>query len=264
MFRIGVHIPMPNDAALARMTAKVRDLTPNFDAPAHSGEHAGRVTDPAAEWAISPIRKMFLRHPRGRTYDQVLGDLPNANGDPSLTLFGENVTPNAHALSTAFATFDNFYVDAEVSYDGHAFSTGAYAPDFVEKMWPANYGRREGLYLSEGGYKMRNPVGNIAAPPQGYLWDFAKRANISYRSYGEFAAWDRAGEQMVAFPRGADGHIHPTFPPFDMAITDVKRIRSCGGIQDVGRRAGAAPVDVRLPRDHTSRTSPGAITRNGG
>src|SRR4029450_4674724 len=146
----------------------------------------------------SPIKHVFYVIRENRTYDQVLGDLPKGNGDPSLTLFGRDVTPNAHALSEAFATFDNFYVDAEVSYDGHAFSTGAYAPECAEKMWPANYGRREGLYLSEGGYKMRNPFGNIAAPPQGYIWDFAKRAGVSDRRYGEFAAWESPGGKMVA------------------------------------------------------------------
>jgi hypothetical protein len=63
-----------------------------------------------------------------RTYDQVLGDIPRGNGDPSLTLFGEEVTPNAHAIARDFTLFDNFYVDAEVSYDGHAFSMGATPP----------------------------------------------------------------------------------------------------------------------------------------
>ena len=173
------------------MTARVRELTPYSDAHrlAPAGAPAASPI-PRRVGDSSPIKYVFYVIRENRTYDQILGDLPKANGDPSLTLFGEKVTPNAHALATTFEAFDNFYVDAEVSYDGHAFSTGAYATDFVEKMWPANYGRREGLYLSEGGYKMRNPFGNIAAPPQGYLWDFARRANLSYRSYGEFAGWE--------------------------------------------------------------------------
>jgi len=259
-------IPMPNAAALARMTARVRVLTPYSDArrlaPADAPAASPiprRVGDP------SPIKYVFYVIRENRTYDQVLGDLPKGNGDPSLTLFGEKVTPNAHALSTAFATFDNFYVDAEVSYDGHAFSTGAYATDFVQKMWPANYGRREGLYLSEGGYKMRNPFGNISAPPQGYLWDFAKRANVSYRSYGEFAGWDRPGGKMVASVPGLDGHIHPTFPPFDMAISDVKRIEIFAEEFKQFVAAGTVPrlSIIRLPRDHTSGTSPGAVTPTG-
>ena len=78
------------------------------------------------------------------------------NGDPNLCLFGEEVTPNAHAIARQFVLLDNFYVDAEVSYDGHAYSMGATATDVVEKIWPLNYGERGGPYLSEGEGTMRN------------------------------------------------------------------------------------------------------------
>lgn len=264
MFQGGVSsIPMPNAAALARMTAKVRELTPYSDARrlAPAGAPAASPI-PRRVGDSSPIKYVFYIIRENRTYDQVLGDLPKANGDPSLTLFGEHVTPNAHALATTFATFDNFYVDAEVSYDGHAFSTGAYATDFVEKMWPANYGRREGLYLSEGGYKMRNPFGNIAAPPQGYIWDFAKRANVSYRSYGEFAEWEERGVKMGATVPGLDDHIHPTFPPFDLAIPDQKRVQIFADEFNQFVAKGTVPhlTIIRLPRDHTNGTAPGSIT----
>ena len=97
------------------------------------------------------------------------------------------MTPNAHALAREFVLFDNFYVDAEVSYDGHAFSTGAYATDFIEKVWPMNYGRRGGVYLSEGGDGDRNPYGNLSAPRTATSGTPASRAGVSVRSYGEFA-----------------------------------------------------------------------------
>src|SRR4029079_2166091 len=218
-------VDVPDAAHLAADTARRIELSAYSDATRLTPASAPAASPiPRRVGDSSPIKHVFYVIRENRTYDQVLGDLPNANGDPLLTLFGEDVTPNAHALAKTFTTFDNFYVDAEVSYDGHAFSTGAYATDFVEKMWPANYGRREGLYLSEGGYKMRNPFGNIAAPPRGYLWDFAKRANVSYRSYGEFAEWETPNVKMAATVPGLDDHIHPTFPPFDMAIPDMKRI----------------------------------------
>jgi hypothetical protein len=129
-------------------------------------------------------------------------------------------------------------------------------------MWPANYGRREGLYLSEGGYKMRNPFGNIAAPPQGYIWDFAKRAGVSYRSYGEFAEREGPNAPMVATVPGLDDHVHPTFPPFDMNIPDVKRIQIFAEEFNQFVAKGTVPrlTIIRLPRDHTSGTSPGAVT----
>jgi len=258
-------IPLPNDAALARMTARVRALTPYTDASrlAPAGAPAASPI-PRRVGESSPIKYVFYVIRENRTYDQVLGDLPRGNGDPSLTLFGEEVTPNAHALALAFQTFDNFYVDAEVSYDGHAFSTGAYATDFVEKMWPANYGRREGLYLSEGGYRMRNPFGNIAAPPMGYLWDFAKRAGLSYRSYGEFVSWEPSGpgKTLVATVPGLDGHVHPSYPPFDMTQPDVKKVEIFAEEFNRFVQQGTVPrlSIIRLPGDHTSGTSPGART----
>jgi YVTN family beta-propeller protein len=265
MFQGGLStIPVPTQASLARMTAKVREITLYSDARrlAPAGAPAaspipGRVGD------TSPIKHVFYVIRENRTYDQILGDLPKANGDPSLALFGERVTPNAHALAATFTAFDNFYVDAEVSYDGHAFSTGAYATDFVEKMWPANYGRREGLYLSEGGYKMRNPFGNIAAPAHGYIWDFAKRANVSYRTYGEFAEWEVGGsEKMAATVPGLDDHVHPTYPPFDLAIPDEKRIQIFAQEFNQFVAKGTVPqlTIIRLPRDHTNGTSPGSVT----
>jgi hypothetical protein len=101
-----------------------------------------------------------------RTYDQVLGDLTEGNGDPRLTLFGRDTTPNAHALAQNFVVFDNFYVDADVSYNGHSYSTAAYATDFVEKMWQTMYARGGVPGLSEGGgLSLRNPFGNISRRP---------------------------------------------------------------------------------------------------
>ncbi len=81
-----------------------------------------------------------------------------------MNLFGERITPNAHALAREFVTLDNFYVNAEVSYGGHAYTTAAISNDFVEKIWPTNYGSRGGPYLGEGGGIMRNAFGNITAP----------------------------------------------------------------------------------------------------
>jgi hypothetical protein len=264
MFQGGLSVvPMPNAAGLERMTARVRELTPYSDAHRLAPANAPAASPiPRRVGETSLIKYVFYVIRENRTYDQILGDLPKANGDPSLALFGEKVTPNAHALSTTFTTFDNFYVDAEVSYDGHAFSTGAIATDFVEKMWPPNYGRREGLYLSEGGYKMRNPFGNIAAPAKGYIWDYARRANISYRTYGEFADKDPETGKMVATVPGLDGHVHPTYPTFDLSIPDMKKVEIFAEEFKQFVAAGTVPrlSIIRLPRDHTNGTSPGSIT----
>jgi YVTN family beta-propeller protein len=128
----------------------------------------------------SPIKYVFYVIKENRTYDQVLGDMEKGNGDTSLVLFGKNITPNQHNLASQFVLLDNFYVDAEVSADGHNWSMGAYATDYLEKTWPTNYGGRGGKYDAEGNRE-------IANNKKGFIWDHCKRNNVSFRTYGEFA-----------------------------------------------------------------------------
>ena len=134
-------VPVPDPRALAAYTKKVYAVTPYSDAARLRPARAPAASPiPRAVGGASPIRHVFYIIRENRTYDQILGDMPEGNGDPNLCLFGEDVTPNAHALAREFVLLDNFYVNAEVSYDGHAYSTGAYATDVVEKIWPLNYG----------------------------------------------------------------------------------------------------------------------------
>ena len=104
----------------------------------------------------SPVKYVFYILKENRTYDQVLGDIKEGNGDSSLCLFGEKITPNQHALAKEFVLLDNFYVDAEVSADGHNWSMGAYATDYLEKTWPTSYGGRGGTYDAEGNREIAN------------------------------------------------------------------------------------------------------------
>lgn len=256
-------IPVPDAAALADLTARVYQVTPYDDRTklTPAGAPAGSPV-PARVGERSPIKHVFYIIRENRTYDQVLGDMPEGNGDPTLTLFGENVTPNAHALARAFVLLDNFYVDAEVSYDGHAFSTGAYATDVVEKIWPTNYGRRGGIYLSEGNGPRRNPYGNLSAPPQGYIWDMAARAGVSVRSYGEFVRRDAGTGKVVATVPGLEGKVHPEYPPYDLSIADNTRVDVWLKEFREFERTGALPrlSIIRLGNDHTAGTRPGAWT----
>jgi len=113
---------------------------------------------------------------------QLLGDMKEGDGEPKLCLFGEEVTPNHHALARQFVLLDNFYVDGEVSADGHEWSMGAFATDYVEKTWPLSYrGDRRVPYPAEGALAIARPAG-------GYLWDRAAARGVTYRSYGEFIA----------------------------------------------------------------------------
>jgi YVTN family beta-propeller protein len=256
-------IPMPDAATRAAMTRRVYELTP-YSAARRLSPADAPIANPVPRrvGSSSPIKYVFYVIRENRTYDQVFGDIPQGNGDPALTLFGEAVTPNAHALVREFTLFDNFYVDAEVSYDGHAFSTGAYATDVAEKLWPTNYGNRGTPYLSEGGYKIRDQYGNFSAPPNGYLWDFAKRAGVTVRSYGEFAVWPRRGGVVRAAVPGLEGLVHPSYPPFDLGVPDAERAAIWLEEFRSFERDGTLPrlSIIRLGGDHTNGTRPGSPT----
>ena len=188
-----------------------------------------------------------------RTYDQVLGDMPEGNGDPSLTLFGEKITPNHHALAREFVLLDNFYVDAEVSVDGHSWSMAAYATDYAEKAWPAGYagrGRMLNLYYP-----------GLYTPDRGFIWDLCAKAGISYRSYGEMVT-ERDGRVEARFP-GLVGHIHPTYTRRrSLAYTDLERAEDWVKEFKQFEKEGRVPrlQILALPDDHTSGTRPGHYT----
>jgi hypothetical protein len=264
-------LPNPDANLLQTLTRMARSVTAYSDehrlsparAPAASPVPQ-RVGDP------SPIKHVFYVIRENRTYDQVLGDLDRGNGDPTLTLFGREVTPNAHALATEFGVLDNFYVDAEVSYDGHAFSTSAYATDIVEKFWPTNYAARGAAYLSEGTGAQRNAYGNVAAPLNGYVWDAAARHHLTYRSYGEFAHWgpgttaDRVAGTVPIIPSvpGLVGHINTAYPPWELTIPDGRRVDIWLKEFTADQAAGTVPAlsIIRLGNDHTNGTRPGTPT----
>jgi YVTN family beta-propeller protein len=256
-------LPRPDEAALRRMTERVHALA---GAGAGGRRKAAARPEgspiPGPDGGASPIRHVFYVIRENRTYDQVLGDLPRGNGDPNLTIFGEEVTPNAHALASEFVLFDNFYVDAEVSHDGHSYSTAAYATDANEKLWPTDYGGRGGLYLAEGGYRMRNAFGNLTAPARGYLWDFAARAGVTVRSYGEFAEWEERRGPVRASVPGLEGKVHPTFAPFDLTIPDNERVDAwLEEFRRFEKEGGLPRLNVfHLGGDHTEGTRPGSPT----
>ncbi len=232
-------LPATNDALIASLPA---------DHPIPR-----KVGDP------SPIKHVVYLIKENRTYDQVLGDLPQGNGDPKLTLFPRSITPNHHALAEEFVLLDNFYVESEVSADGHEWTMGAYATDFVEKFWPLSYGhnkRGKFPYPAEGSFP-------IAAPAGGYLWDRAREAGVSYRSYGEWVSNGRtANDPAKARVAALEGHIDPAFRGFDMAYPDVKRAERF--ISELKRFEAEGDMPrlqiVRLPNDHTSGASVGQRT----
>jgi YVTN family beta-propeller protein len=213
---------------------------------------------PSRVGAGSPIKHVIYIIRENRTYDQVLGDLPGTNGDPRLTLFGEKVTPNAHALAKQFGTFDNFYADGEVSIDGHSWSNSAYATDFNEKMWPANYGSHSKV-ASAPAY----------VPAGGHIWDLARAKGLTYRSYGEYAARvsDGTTMQAAAGVDGLIGHVAVDYLGFGARDTDNVKVflREFDGFEaafdspDASQRLPNFTV-MSMGEDHTRGATPGAFT----
>ena len=188
----------------------------------------------------SAIKYVFYIVKENRTYDQVLGDVKEGNGDPSLCLFGEKYTPNQHALAKEFVLLDNFYVNGEVSADGHNWTLGGYANDYLEKNWVTSYGGRGGNYDAEG-------TRAIANNKNGFIWDYAKRAGVSYRTYGEFADNYKANLPVL------ENHFCPYFTSWDQAVRDTTRVGQWKRDFDSLLSKNAVPRlnTMRLINDHT-------------
>jgi YVTN family beta-propeller protein len=246
-------IPVPDAAMMKKYTAQVYSNSLYKPTPRTAPVE---TAVPRSSAERSPIRHVIYVIKENRTYDQVFGDIKEGNGDPGLVLFGEDVTPNHHALVREFVLLDNFYADAEVSADGHNWSMAAYATDYVEKTWPTNYSNRGRGYDYEGGVE-------VSKPSKGFLWDYAARAGLSYRSYGEFIAASKSPDlPSEAREKSLEGHFDPMYRPWDLNYPDVKRVeeflrefREFEKNNDLPRL-----MILRLPSDHTEGTSPGRPT----
>ncbi|HEX4851873.1 MAG TPA: alkaline phosphatase family protein, partial [Puia sp.] len=197
----------------------------------------------------SPIKYVFYIIKENRTYDQVLGDVVGGNGDTSLLLFGRQITPNQHALVEQFVLLDNFYCDAEVSADGHNWSMGAYADDYLEKTWPTSYGDRGGDYDGEGKRA-------IANNKTGFIWDHCKKAGISFRTYGEFA--DNYKPNLPVLK----SHFCPYYTGWDLAVRDTVRFNQWRREFDSLLKMNAIPSlnTLRFGNDHTEGLAKGRPT----
>jgi len=205
-------ISVPDKLKLAGWTKLVYENTPFKKGVESQSNGINGNPVPMKVGAGSPIHYVFYIIKENRTYDQVLGDLPQGNGDTSLVLFGKKITPNQHALATQFVLLDNFYNDAEVSADGHNWSLGGYATDYLEKTWPTYYGDRGGTYDAEGNRE-------IANNKNGFLWDNCKRQGITFRTYGEFADNYKANIPVLK------NHFCRYFTSWDQTVMDTTRFR---------------------------------------
>lgn len=207
----------------------------------------------------SPIQHVIYIVKENRTYDQVFGDLGKGNGDPSLTLFTADTTPNQRKLANEFVLFDNFYVNSDVSADGHNWATAAIATDYTQKLWPNSYAGRRKHYDYEGG----EPA-NL--PPAGYIWTNVLSAGVPMRNYGYFctnrktAAADGTQVEAIRDP-ALNAVTNRKYRGFDLDYPDVERAKTF--LKDLAEfeKSGEMPrfLILRLGNDHTSGGAAGKI-----
>jgi hypothetical protein len=206
-----------------------------------------------------------------RTYDQVFGDLAEADGDTSIVFFGKTVTPNNHALAERYGIWDRFFVNAEVSADGHIWSTGAYAPDYVEKTVESNYSGRGRTYDYEGANKNVVPKDgdDVSAPAAGYIWDLVAAKHLALRDYGEYVVENGRTAEEGQWHGPAQGdkpalakNTNPDFPAFDLTIQDQKRADIWIAELQKYVQQGSMPAFeiMHLGDDHTAGAMPGMHT----
>ena len=248
-----------SDKQLREYSTAVVANSPYRDALLDDAGTGGSGVIPNRPGATSPIQHVVYIVKENRTYDQVLGDMQEGNGDRSLVLFGEQITPNHHKLAREFVLLDNFYVNSDVSADGHNWSTAAIASDYVQKLWPNSYASRRKLYDYEG----QEPA---ALPPAGYLWTNAQAAGVAMRNYGYFVnnrkppAPDGVQVESVRDPVLRQV-TNPRYRGFDLDYSDVERAKVF--LEDLAEfdKAGQMPklIFMRLGNDHTSGTAAGKI-----
>ena len=243
-------IDEPDEKVLALYSKKVYANTPYTKQKELAAEGEKGNPIPMKVGNSSPIKYVFYILKENRTYDQVFGDMPEGNGDTSLCLFGEKYTPNQHKLAREFVLLDNFYVDAEVSADGHNWSMGAHANDYLEKTWPISYGRRGGASEGMG----RREISNNK---DGFIWDFCKRANVSYRTYGVFQ--DKEDGNIPSL-KGYECKSFPTY--YLQNVRDTTRFQKWKTDFDSLLAINAVPRfnSIRLGADHTQGLAVGRPT----
>ena len=197
-----------------------------------------------------PFRHVVYIIKENRTYDQVLGDMKEGDGDASLVYFPDiAITPNHHALARRFGLFDRFFVNAECSSQGHIWSTAAYVTNYGEKVVPSAYA---GKYSGPDGEESDEPE-------RGFLWTLAIREGITFRDYGEMVKGN-PGWPVTQHDLAAD--VNPDYTPFDLVTQDQKRADVwIAELQRYVRDRNMPQLEVmHLPMDHLVAGRPGKCT----
>ena len=243
--------------------------------------------------ASAQIHHVVFITKENRTFDEVFGDLADtgAEGDPTLARWGINatikaesqptlehvqVTPNEHALAKRFAFGDNFYVDSDVSADGHHWLVDNYPNEVMEAAWPASYGG-ELKFVADQDAPGRLDLGGTSTRPETYLengslWENLARANITFRNYGEGLELPGNDEGMGEYPTGSRQSVNVPlpkvlfdntsrdFPTFNTNISDQYRFEQFKKEFEQfasGQKAMPQFIYIWLPNDHTADPRPG-------
>jgi len=267
-------IPMPGAIELKRYSERVEmnNSTPRLiERLAASAREVAPRPVPERSGEPSVFKHVLYIIKENRTYDQVFGDLPQGDGEPSLVHFGRDVTPNHHALAEQFVLLDNFYCSGVLSADGHQWSTEAYVTDYLEKSF--------------GGFSRSYPYAGddpMAFASSGFIWDKVLQKGLSFRDYGEFvqarieprkATWSDVwqdyvqGTQKVKVRATTEveslrPYLAPAFIGFPSTVPDVYRAREFIKELEEFEASGSLPnfMIMLLPNNHTSGTRPGFPT----
>jgi YVTN family beta-propeller protein len=215
-------VPVPDDKQLAAYTDTVYRNCPYSDKLLNGSPSSQKTVIPDRVGLPCPIKHVIYIIKENRTYDQVFGDLKQGNGDPSLVMFGESVTPNHHEMAREFVLLDNLYCNGQVSQDGHPWSTMAYNTDYVGRDWHLTYSGRKGVDDDD--------EDNLSRAPSGYLWDACARKGLSYRSYGEYGHRISQGglSKIEGRVPGLVGHMSPEY---GLAKSPGARVRDTDRVQ---------------------------------
>lgn len=267
-------IDLPDAAQLAKYTAEVvanNRVSYSLNGLAPARPEAKPVPLPERHGEPSVFQHVFYIIKENRTYDQVFGDMKEGNGEPKLTIFGEKITPNHHALARQFTLFDNFYCSGVLSADGHTWTNEAYVGDYLEK----SFGGFTRSYPDDGS----DP---LAYAEFGFLWDNALARKRTVRNYGEYVEGNYApkgtswtdfysdyknGTQKVKWEvkpnkTALAPFTHPRYPWFPLLMPDVYRARIFMDELKEFEKKGDLPnlIYLTLPCDHTEGTTPGFPT----
>ena len=253
-------VPVPDDKTLALYTETVYKNCPYSDKLLSDAPHPEKTAIPTRVGDPSPIKYVLYIIKENRTYDQVFGDMARGNGDPSLVMFGRDVTPNHHKLAEEFVLLDNLYCNGHVSADGHPWSTMAYNTDYIARNWALTYSGRAGVHDDDDG--------DLANAPSGYLWDACARAGLSYRSYGEYGRRVSQPDGSFKIDGAVPGLIGHMSPDFGAPKPGGDRTRDPDRADTFIREFREFEKNNTLPRfmvmslgeDHTTGTRPGTFT----